>query len=370
MGSVTKLERLDRATGRKVVVHRAYVRRAGVSKSKVFPTRTEAKAWLREHEAPAALSRASRAASGSFAALVEAFAVEPPARGRKSWAPEHLAFWKDSLGALSVGKVDRAAINTAVATLRTRPARRGGFGGVQDTGATLSAASVNRYLASLSAVFNFAMERGIVDEHPMKGGKVRRMTETGGRQRILSADEETRLMDAAKASTWPMLHLFLRMALTTAARRSELLGLRWRDVHLDERVAILPTSKNGRPRALPLVDDVRVALEAASKVRPIGSEYVFFDPRNPKRPKPIAAVWKACRARAGLLNDRDDPLERVVLHSTRHTAVTRLLRGGANLAQAAAVSGHQTLAMLKRYEHLAASDAVDLAQRLLAGGSK
>jgi site-specific recombinase XerD len=44
-----------------------------------------------------------------------------------------------------------------------------------------------------------------------------------------------------------------------------------------------------------------------------------------------------------------------------------MIKGGANLSQVANVSGHKTLAMLKRYEHLAAQDAVDLAQRLLAG---
>jgi integrase len=103
------------------------------------------------------------------------------------------------------------------------------------------------------------------------------------------------------------------------------------------------------------------------KVRPLRSDVVFFDPRHPDRPKNINTVWKACRKAAGLLNDRDDPLDRVYLHSTRHTAVTRMLKGGANLAQAAAVSGHQTLAMLKRYEHLAAADSVALAEKHLAG---
>ena len=83
----------------------------------------------------------------------------------------------------------------------------------------------------------------------------------------------------------------------------------------------------------------------------------------------VDTVWKACRQAGGLLNDRDDPLDRVYLHSTRHTAVPRMLKGGANLAQAAIVSGHQTLAMLKRYEHLAASDAVGLAERHLSGNS-
>jgi integrase len=89
---------------------------------------------------------------------------------------------------------------------------------------------------------------------------------------------------------------------------------------------------------------------------------LFSDGRN----KNITTTWRKCRADAGLLQDREDPLDQVFLHSTRHTAVTRMLRGGANIAQVAAVSGHQTLAMLKKYEHLAAADSVELAQRLLA----
>lgn len=105
------------------------------------------------------------------------------------------------------------------------------------------------------------------------------------------------------------------------------------------------------------------ALEAEPRV----SEFVFYDPRHPARPKNIATVWTACRKAAGLLKDRDDPLDRVYLHSTRHTAITRLLKGGANLAQAAAVSGHKTVAMLARYSHLAAADSVELAERLLSG---
>jgi integrase len=156
------------------------------------------------------------------------------------------------------------------------------------------------------------------------------------------------------------------MCLTSVARKSEVLKLKWSQIHLDDAVAILPTTKNGKPRALPLVREVRAGLAEAKKVRPLHSEFVFFDPKEPTRPKNIDTVWKKCRADAGLLNDRDDPLDKVVLHTTRHTGVTKMLRGGANLAQAARVSGHQTLAMLKKYEHMAAQDAVDLAEKLLA----
>jgi integrase len=365
MGSITKSERTDK-TGKTVKVFRAYVRREGfASKSKVFKTEREAKEWLRNSDADSALQKAG--SRKTLSKLIEDFTQSPPTPGTKFWSLQHLDFWIEQLGTMPVTSIDRGDINSAVATLRTRKARRHTPAGVIETDKPLSPATVNRYLASLSSVLNFALERNIIDAHPMKGGKVKKLTEGPGRRRILTAEEEARLMDAARTSEWPMLYLFVRMCLTTAARKSEVLNLRWPEVRFEESVAILHTSKNGRARALPLVGDVREALREAAKVKPLHSEFVFFDPKEPSQPKKIDVVWRKCRADAGLLKDREDELDRVYLHSTRHTAVTRMLRGGASTAQAAAVSGHQTLAMLKRYEHLAAADSVELAERLLSG---
>lgn len=367
MGSITKRTKVDKATGKTVTVFRAYVRRQGfASKSKVCKTEREAKEWLRENDATSSLHKATPGGK-TLSALIEEFVEAPPTKGTRYWSASHLDFWKQQLGAMKVAEISRGDINAAKSTLQARPAMRSTPNGPKVTGQRLTAATVNRYLSSLSSVLNFALDREVIDAHPMKGGKVRKLAESNGRRRVLTDDEQTRLLEAAKASAWPMLHLYVRMCLTTAARRSEVLNLKWSDVKLDDSLAVLPKTKNGRARSLPLVSDVKIALAAAAKVKPVRGNFVFFDPRNPERPKNIDTVWKACRAVAGLLNDRDDPLDRVYLHSTRHTAVTRMLKGGANLAQAAAVSGHQTLAMLKRYEHLAAADAVDLAEKHLAG---
>jgi integrase len=357
MGSITKGTRIDSATGKAIKVFRAYVRRQGyASKSKVCSTEREAKEWLRENDGSASLQRVT--SGKTLASLIDDF-VEAP--------PSHLDFWRAQLGAMKVTEISRGDINGAKSTLQARPAMRSTTLGPKLTDKKLAAGSINRYLASLSSVFNFALDRELIEAHPMKGGKVKKLTENTGRRRILTADEQERLLQAAKASEWPMLHLFVRMCLTTAGRRGEVLGLRWSDVSIEDSIAVLGVTKNGRARALPLVSDVKAALLEARKVRPLASDYVFFDPKHPDKPKNINTAWRACRAVAGLLNDREDPLDRVYLHSTRHTAVTRMLKGGANLAQAAAVSGHQTLAMLKRYEHLAAADSVELAERLLGG---
>ncbi len=366
MGSITKAQRVDKATGKSITTYRAYVRRTGFqSRSKVFESQAAAKKWLRDNEA---LSSLDKVVNGkTLKLLVDDFVKAPPTRGTKYWSQQHLDFWVEQLGGMKVAEIARGDINGAVATLRTRNGMRSTPGGVKTTGKLLTPATVNRYLASLSSLLNFALDSGIIETHPMKSGKVKKLEESKGRTRVLTAAEEGKLLKAAKASDWPMLHLFIRMCLTTAARRSEVLNLRWHQVNLAESIAVLDTTKNGRARALPLVSDVKAALTEAQKVKPLKSDFVFFDPKHPERVKNIDTVWKRCRAAAGLLADREDPLARVYLHTTRHTAVTRMLKGGANLAQAAVVSGHQTLAMLKRYEHLAAQDSVDLAERLLAG---
>lgn len=386
MGSIVRIDRVAKATGQPIAVFRAHVRREGfASKSKVFTAVLGAKSqvaddkavakalraaeeWLRENDATATLSL--RTSGKTLSSLIEDFVLAPPMQGTKFWSAMHMDFWKHELGSMRVADVSRGDVNSARAKLQSRGAFRSTPLGPKATAEKLTPATINRYLAALSSVFNYALAHEIIDAHPMKGGKVSKLKESGGRTRVLSAAEETRLLDAASASTWPMLRLCVRLALTSAARKGEILNLKWKDVRLAESVAVLGKTKNGHPRALPLVSDVKAALLEAEKVKPLRSDFVFFDPRDPSRPKNIATVWRACRQAAGLWNDREDPLDRVVLHTTRHTSVTKMIKGGANLAQAAAVSGHKTLAMLKRYEHLAAADSVELAERLLSGNSQ
>lgn len=374
MGSITVTKKIDSATGKAVTSYRAFIRRQvngkPVSKSKVFPTKTSAKDWLRENESDAALQQLGRTRGPTFADLIEDFVKAPPVRGTKFWSASHLEFWREQFGCMKTGEISRGDINAAVARLQNKPAMRRAHEGVKETGQTVTPATVNRYLASLSSVFNYAINHEIIDVHPLKAGKVKKLKESGGRRRILTPAEEDRLYEAAREARWPMMWLFLRIFLTTGARKSEVLKLRWKDINLDESVAVIPKTKNDDPRALPLVTDVKTALLEAQKVRPLGSDFVFFDPRRPERPKPVEETWKAVRKRAGLLNDRDDPLDRVYLHTTRHTVATKLLKKGANIAQTANITGHKTLAMLKRYTHLAAADAVDLAQKLLVGDER
>ena len=90
----------------------------------------------------------------------------------------------------------------------------------------IAPATVNRYSASLVAVITWAIERRIAPKgyvHPCRS--VERKPENNKKTRFLSDDERTRLLAACKASPWPRLYALVLLALTTGARKGELLGL-------------------------------------------------------------------------------------------------------------------------------------------------
>lgn len=85
-----------------------------------------------------------------------------------------------------------------------------------------------------------------------------------GRTRFLSQDELQRLLDACRASESPDLYLAVVLAITTGARRGELLGLRWRDVDLVKDVLYLrvdnETTTKGGVRAVRIASQVKPIL--------------------------------------------------------------------------------------------------------------
>jgi integrase len=124
-------------------------------------------------------------------------------------------------------------------------------------------ATLNRYKSALSAVFEFGKDEYELNENPCR--QVRSQPEDNHRVRFLSVEERTSLLEACKASNWPLLYLLVLMAITTGAIQGELLNLRWMDIRLAERRAYVKKTKNGEPRVLPLTDSVMGMLGALSR---------------------------------------------------------------------------------------------------------
>jgi integrase len=93
-------------------------------------------------------------------------------------------------------------------------------------------------------------------------GKRRR--ESSGRVRFLDDSERERLLATCRVSEWPGLYPLVLLALTTGARRGELIELKWSDVDLKAGRATLRVTKNRDPRTLALtgraLEEVRAAV--------------------------------------------------------------------------------------------------------------
>jgi integrase len=194
---------------------------------------------------------------------------------------------------------------------------------------SVSPATCVRDLALLSHVFTVARtDWGIAVSNPIQS--IRKPGVSNARTRRLVGDEESRLLDACRKSKNKHLYSMVVLALETACRQSEIVSLTWSEIDLGRSVMERKDSKNGEGRIVPLTKKALSVLPD----RGIGRLYPVF-PRK---------AWESALSKAGI----DD----FHFHDLRHEAVSRLFERGLNQFEVAAVSGHKTMQMLKRYTHL------------------
>ena len=157
--------------------------------------------------------------------------------------------------------------------------------------------------------------------------------------------------------------------LLTASRRNEILDLRWRDVDFRRgvvRIALTKTERKGlASKTLPLVAGIKAIIERQK--RGLGEAHVFQKPSGGAwDPPKLSAAFILAVKLAGLEQDRESiPVaDRLVVHSTRHTAETWLARSDFAEAKRNAYLGHAGDSMADHYTHLEPADLIPLAELL------
>ena len=123
-------------------------------------------------------------------------------------------------------------------------------------------------------------------------------------------------------------------------RRGEIASLLWANIDLYAGTVLLPNTKNGDERTVPLSSKCIVLLK--NLPRRIDGRVFNMTPHAISY-----AFIRACKRAK---------LDGLHFHDIRHEAVSRLFERGFSLPEVAAISGHKTWAMLKRYTHLRAED--------------
>lgn len=206
----------------------------------------------------------------------------------------------------------------------------------------------------LSAVRGFLAFAG-VEAPRLKGPRVKK-----GVPRPISPDEAIALAEAVEedasapwigARDWAVLLLLYGAGL----RVGEAMGLTGAALPLGE--AMLVTGKRDKTRLVPILPQVRAAIEAyaAACPWPIAKDGpLFIGARG--GPLSAALIRRAVRkARVGLgLSDRTTP------HALRHSFATHLLGRGADLRQLQELLGHASLSSTQIYTAVDAAHLMDV----------
>ncbi len=221
--------------------------------------------------------------------------------------------------------------------------------------------TVRLELALLSHLFTIAIKEWGLGLPFNPVSQIRRPAPGAGRNRRLTLAENKRLLAAVDAYSNPMFSWIVRIALETGMRLSEIGGLRLSQVDLQKRVVRLDITKNSSPRTVPLTKAATAAFQAAmdNPTRPPETDLVFFgEPGRDgvRRPYLFDKAWTDAKKEAGLTDFR--------FHDLRHEAVSRLVEAGLSDQEVAAISGHKSMQMLKRYTHLRAEDLVGKLDKL------
>lgn len=206
----------------------------------------------------------------------------------------------------------------------------------------LAPSTVRLEMSLLSNFFDIGrIEWGICDANPV--ANVRKPRCPPGRDRRLTPREERLILRYCHGHTNSNLYSIVVIALETAMRQGEILNLHWEHLNLKTRIAHLPETKNGTKRDVPLSVKARDALIRLG-VKNKGKVFGYTA-------EGLKSTWRFMLKKLGIQD--------LHFHDLRHEAISRLFElGSLDMMEVAAISGHKSLAMLKRYTHLKAQRLV------------
>lgn len=179
------------------------------------------------------------------------------------------------------------------------------------------------------------------ETNPVRG--VPRKKFDNARERYLSAAEAKRLLEACQGSYNPQLKAIVSLLLYTGARKSELLQAKWEHVDLERRSWLIPDSKTGKARRIPLSGPAVQVIENLIEIP--GCPWLLPNPETLKPYNTVKRAWATARKEAKLSGLR--------IHDLRHSAASFMINSGVDLFAVGRILGHADHQSTMRYAHLA-----------------
>jgi integrase len=211
---------------------------------------------------------------------------------------------------------------------------------ISHRGKPIKPSTVNRELSTLKTVFNQAMRNGKAEANPVKG--VKPFKENNARDRVLSPEEYTRLLDACPTHLKPI----VKLAYHSGMRRGEILGLTWGQVDLREGFIKLEgmDTKTNDPRLVPLNRELIVMFQDMVRGLPMTPIFTY---KGRSMTEMHRSFTTACR---------NAKIEKFCFHDLRHTFVTNAFKAGVPIPHIMKITGHRSLSMFQRYNTITPED--------------
>ncbi len=332
---------IQKICNKKGTSYRVLIRKKNLPKmSRTFTTKKEAKqfALFYEFDHQSKFKKHQIHSNLTLNELVEDYLTNEYIGTRPQQQRSRLKHWTKLIGTLQVSDITKEDIKLGLSRLPK----------------DLSNATINKYKKVASVVFSYGIREYNLSENPTR--YIRSLPEKKGRTRFLSDNERKRLFKACRASNWNKLYLLVLMAITTGARRGELLNLSWSNIDLKRKTAHVLISKNGEQKVLPLTNDVILELQ---KFKINNHSLIFCSEIKSNKAYDFFKQWNRARKEAELIDFR--------FHDLRHTTASYLAQNGATLLEIADVLGHKQIEVTKRYAHLAIEHKSNLINRVMGG---
>ncbi|MCZ6690924.1 MAG: site-specific integrase [Planctomycetota bacterium] len=236
--------------------------------------------------------------------------------------------------------------------------------------AGLAGSSINRDVALISALFQWAIDLEYAEENPAR--RVPHRSEKGRElETYLTAKEARALIEASDDDFRPL----VTAAIFTGMRRGELLSLRWDaiDFSIGQITVTSKSAKTGKRRAIPIcpaLDAELNAIRTARKIVGVGSVFTRCSGVPLTKQMVRDALPKALERCKAIPKEKKS---KVTFRVLRHTAASLMIQAGVSLYDVGKILGHSTPTMTQRYAHLAPDFArpavLKLNQAVMGAGS-
>lgn len=263
-----------------------------------------------------------------------------------------LEWFKKEIGSLPIRTLERSDLKACRNKLQKKHKEvpiKGKAGMGKPTDEYISNSCVNRYLAYFSTFLSYCVdEYEIIKFNPMIGAKLK-LKENEPRKRWLKElDERQTLLNSCRNVDYE-LYLCVLMALTTGARKSEILNLTWKNTDLENKAIYFLNTKNGEDRTIPipnvLYSELKKFKEKAktNKIRRLKNNYLFMNPEGKQNTHLIDKLYPYVVSKW--------KYEKITFHGLRHTYISISSLLGTNQSITKKIVGHKFDSVTGGYTH-------------------